>query len=81
MSKIDVTEIANRLIELHKPIGSEEIEKLVNEKINGKVIPIDNLGGEIVKMVAELNGVIRSQDYKFMIDLLQSVVDKLDEND
>ncbi|MFA8439338.1 hypothetical protein [Pueribacillus sp. YX66] len=77
MKKVDVSEIANRLYSLHQPIGLEEIENLVNEKFNGKTISIENIGGEIMMMVAELIGKIRRQDYKFMVDLIQTVVDEI----
>jgi hypothetical protein len=77
MKDIDVSEIAKRLFDLHQPFALEEIEKLVDEKFNGKSIPLENLGSEILMMVAELIGKIQAQNYKFMIDLVQSVVDEL----
>ncbi|MFD2637725.1 hypothetical protein [Piscibacillus salipiscarius] len=77
MGNIDVAEIASRLYEVHKPIGAEEIQKLVDERINGKSIQIENLGSEIMMMVAELTGKMRAQDYRFMIDLLQTTIDEL----
>lgn len=81
MSNIDVHEIASRLIDLHKPFGTEEIEKLVNERFNGKQIPIENLANEIIMMVGELIGKVRGQDYKFMIDLIQATVDEIEKTD
>ncbi|WP_199426268.1 hypothetical protein [Thermaerobacillus caldiproteolyticus] len=77
MKNIDVSKIAQRLYDLHKPFGIEEIEKLVDEKFNGKSIPLENLGSEILMMVAELISQIRARDYKLMVDLVQSVVDEL----
>jgi hypothetical protein len=77
MKDIDVSEIAKRLFDLHQPFALEEIEKLVDEKFNGKSIPLENLASEILMMVAQLIGKIRAQDHKFMVDLIQSVVDEL----
>lgn len=77
---VDVNEIANRLISHHESYGVERIEKLVNEKINGKEVPIENIGGEIMYMVAQLIGEVRAQDLKFTIDLVQSVVNEIEKN-
>ncbi|GEM_PF-6177063 len=81
MAKIDVHEIAINLINLHSSINSEEITQLVNERFNGKQIPFENLPNEIINMVSELIGKTREQDLKFMIDLVQSVVDELHKDD
>ncbi|WP_199426492.1 hypothetical protein [Thermaerobacillus caldiproteolyticus] len=74
MKDIDVSEITQRLYDLHKPFGIEEIEKLVDEKFKGKSIPLENLGSEILMMVAELISQIRARNYKLMVDLVQSVL-------
>jgi transcription initiation factor IIF auxiliary subunit len=77
MSNINVSEIASRLQELHKPFDIEEIENFVNERFNGKRIPLENIVNETMVMVAELISKTRSQDHKFMVDLVQSVVDEM----
>lgn len=77
MADINVSEIAYRLYKLHEPINLEEIENLVDERFNGKQMTLDSLPKEIMSMVGALIGKVRSQDYKFMIDLIQSVVNEI----
>jgi len=81
MSKIDVQEIANKLMDLRQPFDTDEIASLINSRFNGRQVKLENLANEIISLVSELIGETRKQDHELMIDLIQSVVDEIQKHD
>lgn len=81
MKNIDVTEIAFRLQSIRNPLETEEIEKMINEEINGRAINQQNMVAEIIYIVGKIIGRARTQDRIFMTDLIQTVVDELQKMD
>jgi len=77
MKKVNVEKIATEILSTQTETNQEEIAKLVDEKFNGKSLDFNNMGSEIMMMVAELNGLIIKQQFKLVTKIIQKVVDDL----